>query len=142
MVLGSKTFSILILTSILFVAVFGFLGAGMTEHGGSHSCLFAFAGSEACAPLQSAIAITAHLLDMLERLSLALASFDIFALVFSFVFLLAILLFYDSHSRRITPQKFYQSFLFEPDTVWKNALLRWLAYHNKRDIPALARVHL
>lgn len=140
----SKLLPILLLVALVSIAIFGFLSIGTMEYGDSHKCLFAaFAGSEFCAPLQSVAAISTHYLDMIGWLFGSLASFDILVLVFSLIVFLALLLIQNLlYSRIEVPQRFILNFLPETDAFGKDTLLRWLAFHNKRDPHALARVHI
>ncbi len=142
MVLGQKTLSIIVLTGVIFVAIFGFLSIGTMEHGNAHTCLFAFAGGTLCAPFPNNIAGAMHYLDMLGWLSTALASFDILALVFPSLFVLGLFAILSLFLPAPPERHSFFTQAIERFSKEKHELLRWLSFHNKRDPHVLARVHV
>lgn len=141
----SKLLPALLIFTFFSVAVFGFLGVSAMEmeHGGNSTCLFSvFTGNESCISLQSTVAVAAHYLDMAGWLSGALASFDIFALVFLLIFLF--ILFVAPSFSLASPalSRLFSVTLRSFFVKEKTTLLRWLAYHNKRGLSVLARVRI
>ena len=142
----AKILPFLLVIVLLSVAVFGVFGMGMGDmaaDGDMHDCLFTLPGSEVCASLSNALAIATHYFDMFRWLSVALSSFDILALVFSLAALFALLLL----PRILRTLSLFAEAVFLPRVfsalvfVFRAPLLRWLAFHYKRDPYALARVH-
>ena len=142
MILRSKTLSMVILTGVVFVALFGFLSIGTMEHGNTHDCLFVFAGGALCAPFQNKAAVAMHYLDMLGWLSTSLASFDILALVFSSLFVLVLFAILSLFLPAPPERHSFFTQAIERFSKEKHELLRWLSFHNKRDPHVFARVQI
>ena len=138
-----KILTILLMTALVSIAVFGFLGMGVFGHELAHTCPFSSLVSGDCAILDSVASLAAHHFAALQNLAQTMASFDILFLVFSLLFLLALfplraylLELSFSDACRISRNEEY------PPLVQKLRLLRWLAYHNTRDYLAPVRVRI
>lgn len=137
-----KTLTVFLVIALISVAVFGFLGMGVVGDVMTHTCPFSALVSGNCAILESVASLAAHHFAALQNLSGEMASFDILALVFSLLFLFALFYIHPLLSRIFSTDD-YPVFRYEELTfIQKLRLLRWLAYHNKRDYlaPALVRV--
>lgn len=138
-----KILTILLATALVSVAVFGFLGMGVMDGGMAHTCPFSSLVLGNCAILNSVASLAAHHFTMLQNLAGELASFDIFFLVFSLLFLCALFPTSEYPLKTLTSDARAVPRSREAlPSIQKLRLLRWLAYHNKRDYLVPIRVRI
>lgn len=137
-----KILTIFLAVALISVAIFGFLGMGIMGDTLAHTCPFSSFVSGDCALLESAASLAAHHFAVLQKLAQTMASFDILVLVFSLLFLLAL---FPVCSFLLKIASAAASIVYvseESAFSQKIQLLRWLAYHNKRDYLAPIRVRV
>lgn len=137
-----KILTVFLTIALISVAVFGFLGMGVMGDTLAHTCPFSSLVSGDCALLESVASLAAHHFAALQTLAQTMASFDILFLVFLLLFLCALFPLRAFFLKNLSAVRSVVRQREEPAFIQKLRLLRWLAYHNKRDylVPLGVRV--
>ncbi len=131
----SRIFSTLIISSLLTVGVFGFLGLGFVDHGGQHTCPISLISGGDCSSI-GGVALAFHHVSGIQNLTQSMIGFSASSLVLSIFFVFALLvvskLLQRSPVLQLSSHKVYYR-TAGSNFIPKKQFLRWLAIHHKRD---------
>lgn len=139
-----KFFPLLIISSLLIMGVFGFLGLGSVDHNAQHNCPIPLMSGGDCPPVGNTMALASHHVSGLQYFTQSIISIDSSLLMLSTLLVFALLFFskfsQETSLRQPLSHEAYQR-IAESRFIPKKQFLRWLALRHKRDPRALRWVY-
>lgn len=140
----TRILPILIISSLLIIGVFGFLGFGSIDHAAQHNCPISLMSGGVCPAASKALAFASHHVSGLQYFTQSIIGIDDFLLTLSALLAFVLLFFANLAQKASIPQSLsceaYQR-IAESRFIPKKQFLRWLALRHKRDPRALQWVH-
>lgn len=135
---------ILIISSLLTIGVFGFLGLSSVDHGTQHTCPISLISDGDCSSIKGSLALAFHHISGIQNFTQSVISFDASVLILAFLLILASFVVSKLPQETRAPRILFRQIsrgTAESTFIPERRFLRWLALHHKRDPHALQWVH-